>query len=108
MYVFSNGDVYEGNFVAGMIDGRGTYRWKDGHSYTGEVWQGTSLTRLTPEQFSAGKRHGKGTLLWPDGAKFWGTFQDEMRSGKGTVSMSRVGVCVADEPAVRTRGWIHI
>ncbi len=43
-------DTYEGDFLAGLPDGKGTYRWSNGNEYTGE--------------FSKGFRQGKGKLIY--------------------------------------------
>jgi radial spoke head protein 1 len=55
---FSNGDVYEGEYVDGKRHGNGTYTWKAGHFYRGG--------------FVSNVRHGEGYFVYPDGSKYNG------------------------------------
>ena len=37
---FPNGDVYIGDFIHGLPEGKGEYRWANHAIYTGDFWQG--------------------------------------------------------------------
>jgi hypothetical protein len=91
-YVYTNGFVYEGNFVKGlrsglgiltdpegnkydgmwendMFHGQGTYTWSDGSKYTGE-WKN-------------GVQDGYGIFFYPNGDKYTGYFKNNQFHGKG-------------------------
>ena len=36
--IFNNGDVYEGNWQAGLKHGKGIYKWKNGIIFDGNFW----------------------------------------------------------------------
>lgn len=85
------GVYYDGETVAGHLEGKGMMIWADSSSYSGK-WK-TNM------------RHGKGTMKWKngtvfmgkfkndelikgtfiflDGAKYYGKFQDDKFHGKG-------------------------
>lgn len=50
VYEFANGDVYKGAFKKGFMEGRGTYTYKNGDKYIG-TWK-------------AGKMDGRGHFHW--------------------------------------------
>ncbi|CAL6084541.1 Conserved_hypothetical protein [Hexamita inflata] len=52
-YKFSNGDIYNGNFLNGKPSGFGVYKWNTGQKYEGN--------------FTNGKIQGKGTLTKESG-----------------------------------------
>jgi hypothetical protein len=37
---YASGDVYEGEWVNGKFQGKGTYIWKNGQKYQGEYFEG--------------------------------------------------------------------
>ncbi len=37
---FPNGDVYDGEFIDGLPEGKGSYLWKKGAMYQGDFKQG--------------------------------------------------------------------
>lgn len=91
--VADNGEVYEGDFLRGDIEGEGMYTWGDGRCYKGP-WknnkqQGLGMF-LWPDgrkymgQYNDGKIHGMGKLEWPDGRAYEGEWQDGVQNGKGT------------------------
>ena len=36
--IFSNGDIYEGSWQAGLKHGKGVYKWKNGTTFDGNFW----------------------------------------------------------------------
>jgi len=67
--VYNSGDVYEGENKYDKFDGKGTYTWADGTSYSGE-WKNDL-------------KHGQGTYIWNNGDKYEGSFVDDKKSGYG-------------------------
>ncbi len=65
-----NGQLYEGSFEGGELDGTGTFTWPDGRRYEGE--------------FSAGTKRGQGEMVWPTGNRYVGAFENDQRHGRGT------------------------
>ena len=61
-FLFSNGDVYEGNFKEHARKGIGKYTWADGSTYEGE--------------FKDNKHHRDGKLTKIDGKYMLGTFKE--------------------------------
>lgn len=59
-----------------QMEGKGSYRWKDGSKYNGE--------------FVEGKRHGHGVQVWPLPGKgvmmYDGQWENDKRSGWGKLS----------------------
>ena len=52
-YISRPGNVYSGEFVDGLMEGNGTFKWASGYKYQGSWKQG--------------KRNGFGTLFNADG-----------------------------------------
>jgi hypothetical protein len=71
LYIWSNGEEYEGDFVKGIKHGKGKYTWPDGCIYEGE--------------YNNGIREGKGKYFWEDGRIFIGRFKDGKPDGKGKI-----------------------
>ncbi|XP_010657695.1 phosphatidylinositol 4-phosphate 5-kinase 8 isoform X1 [Vitis vinifera] len=69
--VFSNGDIYVGNFKGVFPHGKGKYTWSDGTVYDGD-WE-------------EGKMTGKGQIFWFTGAKYDGDFSGGFLHGSGTL-----------------------
>jgi len=69
LYIWSNGEEYEGDFVKGIKHGKGKYTWPDGCRYEGE--------------YNNGIREGKGKYFWEDGRFFKGMFKEGKPDGKG-------------------------
>ncbi|KAK4784774.1 hypothetical protein SAY86_019142 [Trapa natans] len=68
--VFSNGDIYIGNFKGILPHGKGKYTWLGGTYFEGD-WED-------------GKMHGKGQLVWPSGARYDGDISGGYLHGFGT------------------------
>jgi len=62
LYIWQNGERYEGGWRSGKFEGRGSYTWADGSKYSGN-WQG-------------GKRNGSGTFYSPSGVAKTGVWKD--------------------------------
>ena len=77
VYLTSDGDVYQGEYMNGFKNGFGTYAWADGDYYEG--------------QWSDGDREGTGTYTWADGDVYVGDFLDNKRTGTGTYTWASTG-----------------
>jgi hypothetical protein len=97
------GNVYEGGFVADKYHGRGKITFADGSSYEGE--------------YAEGKPHGKGTYTYASGGSYEGEWAEGKKHGKGTYTYAdgavEVGCYEADADvgqgvkwsADRTEAW---
>lgn len=65
---------YDGEWVKGKWNGKGTLIFQSDDKYIGE--------------FKDGKIHGKGTITFSDGSKFVGEFKDNDMHGKATVPLA--------------------
>ncbi len=70
IYVFDNGEKYNGETRNSQRDGKGTYYFVSGEWYTGE-WKNN-------------KRNGQGTNYFADGEKYVGNWKNDERHGYGT------------------------
>jgi len=70
IYLYSNGEKYEGQFKNGKRHGRGRLNFPDSSKYIG--------------QFKNGKRHGQGILNFPDGGYYIGEWKDDLLKGQET------------------------
>jgi hypothetical protein len=100
---FSNGDVYEGEWVDGTRHGKGTLRFANGSSYLGDfahnAFHGFGLLTIKRTQhaltkkwipgerydgeFRHGKKHGRGTAKTAAGDTFDGEFEHGYYHGRG-------------------------
>jgi hypothetical protein len=62
------GNVYEGDFVDGVFNGKGKLATNDGE-YVGE--------------FKNGEQHGKGEFKWGNGSSYRGNYFKGLREGYG-------------------------
>ncbi len=62
LYIWQNGERYEGDWRNGKFEGRGSYTWADGSKYSGN-WQ-------------SGRRNGSGTFYSPNGVAKTGIWKD--------------------------------
>ena len=72
---FSNGDMYEGEWIEGEMNGVGEYFVYDSE------WGGFEKTYKG--EFAQGKRHGKGCMSYNDYSKYQGNWQNNQRTGYG-------------------------
>jgi hypothetical protein len=71
-FVYSNGDVYDGEWVNGKKQGTGTYTRADGSVYDGE--------------YNRDRKHGKGRCTWVNGNAYIGHWVDGVQQGQGTLT----------------------
>lgn len=69
VYTYTNGSIYEGQWVDGRKQGQGKQMQPDGSVYTGE-WRDNQM-------------HGKGRMRWDNGDSYDGTWSDGHMHGKG-------------------------
>lgn len=67
--VFSNGDIYMGQWADNCPNGHGKCLWADGCMYVGD--------------WCKGKTMGKGKFSWPSGATYEGQFKNGYMDGEG-------------------------
>ena len=92
---FASGDVYEGDFKAGRMDGYGKMTYIDGDTYEGE-WKcdehhGKGKYTFPPPscayydgELVEGNANGCGVKVWEDGSKYTGEWKHNMYHGTGT------------------------
>ncbi|KAL3814745.1 hypothetical protein ACJIZ3_016013 [Penstemon smallii] len=83
--VFSNGDIYMGQWSENCPNGHGKYLWADGCMYNGD--------------WLRGKNMGHGKFSWPSGATYEGQFKNGYMDGEGTYTGS------SDDTYKGT--WVH-
>lgn len=72
---WTNGDVYEGEFLDGLMHGQGTFTSGVAGAYRGG--------------FVRGYREGRGTMIYPDGTGYEGDFLANHFHGRGRLSWSQ-------------------
>ncbi|OQR94545.1 radial spoke protein 1 [Achlya hypogyna] len=102
---FANGDLYDGEWLEGVREGRGTFTYVSGAVYQGEfaqnLFHGFGSLRVPDTQhpltkawvkgssyegsFACGRKSGKGTLVHGDGSSYDGNFADDVFSGHGVL-----------------------
>ena len=78
MYRYPDGAVYEGEYKAGKIEGRGVFRYASGDVYEG-VWK-------------SGVREGQGTYRYASNAVYEGQYKRDQKEGRGTFRYADGGV----------------
>jgi len=73
------GDVFEGEWLNGLLHGLGTYYYQANNQFKGDKYFGENIN---------GKMHGQGTYTHSNGNKYVGKHKDGMRHGQGTFSFS--------------------
>uniref|UniRef100_K3X194 Uncharacterized protein n=1 Tax=Globisporangium ultimum (strain ATCC 200006 / CBS 805.95 / DAOM BR144) TaxID=431595 RepID=K3X194_GLOUD len=116
---YSNGDIYDGEWLNGKRHGKGMLKFAEGGSYIGEfgenVYHGFGLLTIPKSQhaltkkwipgeryegeFAQGRKHGKGTAKTRDGDSYDGFFIDGYYHGKGT--------CAYANGDVYDGNWVH-
>ena len=89
---YAGGDVYDGEWKAGVPEGRGVYRYANGDVYDGE-WkadkkEGRGVYRyangdIYDGEFKAGNREGRGVERFANGDVVSGFFKQDARVGEG-------------------------
>ena len=69
VYVFANGDKYEGHFESNLFNGKGLQTYTSGDVYRGD--------------FVNNNKTGQGIYLYANGDRYEGGFQDNLLHGKG-------------------------
>jgi hypothetical protein len=92
IYKYSNGVVYEGDFVNNLKNGIGVMVWQSGDKYIGE-WKAGYITgkgkliykdgRIYEGDFLKDQIEGKGTMIYKDGSKYIGDFKNGLKNGQG-------------------------
>jgi hypothetical protein len=93
---YPNGDVYEGDFLDGIREGRGVYRYgSNGDKYDGEWRQNRKhgIGKMTYNgkgeyqgYWENGRRHGEGVFTYPNGDVYSGWWRFGEKEGTGTYS----------------------
>ncbi|CAM9274113.1 unnamed protein product [Ectocarpus sp. 12 AP-2014] len=92
------GSTYEGTFVDGELEGKGSKLWADGRRYEGEFNRGEAsgeghFTSPAGESYvgtwALNKRHGRGKLVLPNGeGSYVGEFQRHRFHGDGQLVLA--------------------
>lgn len=98
IYMFPNGDKYEGDYIQSEIDGTierqgtGTHTTSEGTVYVG-LWMGDKMNGqgkilFTSEavyegDFVNNQFHGTGRYTWPNGSFYEGQFNENKMEGDG-------------------------
>jgi uncharacterized caspase-like protein len=92
VYVWDNGDRYDGAFGQDKPDGRGKYHFANGDTYEGEVKSGVIIGRGTymtkagdtfEGAFVGGKPHGVGVYRFANGDRYEGEMDQGRLQGRG-------------------------
>lgn len=76
-YLFENGDLYNGQWKKGEMNGYGVYEFANGDVYKGA--------------FKKGKMEGRGTYKYANDDKYIGTWKDGKMNGRGHFHWSLPG-----------------
>ncbi|XP_069106172.1 MORN repeat-containing protein 2-like [Argopecten irradians] len=97
VYIFPNGDKYEGEFIHGSDgsverSGQGVHTTTDGTTYSGQ-WESDKMNgqgKLTNPSgavyegcFTNNQFHGRGKYTWPNCSFYEGDFQENRMEGDG-------------------------
>jgi len=97
VYVYENGDRYEGEFKDGRRSGEGVFQYANGDSFAGsydnDVRNGRGVYIFKngdryEGDFKNGEREGKGVYTFHDGKVYDGEFIKDGQSGKGNFKES--------------------
>jgi hypothetical protein len=89
------GDVIEGEWRNGLLNGQGIYNHKNGEKYFGGFRDGNKHGQGSFYYVDNGKyigaflndkRHGLGSYISPDGTKFYGEYKDNLANGQAIVT----------------------
>ncbi|UJR18656.1 hypothetical protein I4U23_005564 [Adineta vaga] len=92
IFIYNNGDTYEGETKDGKKHGRGTYNRSNGNTYQGD-WLNDKLAGQGIYTWMGGDRYigdwvdnrktGYGIMTWPNEGQYIGLFQNDMFRGRG-------------------------
>lgn len=68
-YKWKDGKIYSGEFVNDKLDGNGIFLWPDKKKYIG--------------QYKKDKKNGLGIFIWPNGKRYEGEWKDGKQHGYG-------------------------
>lgn len=93
-YVYTDGNIYEGDWVDGKRHGKGKYTFVDGNVYEGD-WVDDAIPEKVKGKITFadgeiyigdlvdGQKHGNGESIYPNGEVYKGAFLNGQRHGKG-------------------------
>jgi hypothetical protein len=95
----ANGDRYDGAFVDGRFEGKGTYVFAGdtGAKYVGDwvggLYEGAGVETYAggvvyKGAFAGGKRHGYGVMTYANGSVYKGAWVDGRKQGKGIMELA--------------------
>ena len=74
MYIWANGDRYQGTWKDGKKHGPGIYLFLSNNEFKGDIYVG---------EYKDDIRHGQGTYIFKDGSKYTGYWLDNNPNGQG-------------------------
>ena len=93
--------MYYGAFQAGKKNGKGIYMWPNGQTYDGEFrndeCSGFGILHYPDGKrfegpWKEGKKHGKGIYAWPNGAKYHVNYIDGVKKDAGRLEGTNVSL----------------
>ena len=125
--VYSNRDVYDGEFVDGLREGKGVMTMSNGDTYQGEfhkdVYHGYGIFQWSPfydddenyfvgkryeGEWSDGKKTGRGVFILGDGGVYSGMFLNNFYHGQGMLKLANGDVIKGEFSRGRASGKILI
>lgn len=91
VFIYKNGDTYEGGISEGLYSGYGKLKFKDGPSYFGNFIKGlkdgpgvyVSATAVIGGVWEKGILRGEATISYYNGSKYEGNLENGLRHGQG-------------------------
>ena len=74
MYIFANGDRYQGAWKDGKKHGPGIFLYLADNEFKGDIYVG---------EYKFDIYNGQGTYIWKDGSKYTGNWLDNNQDGQG-------------------------
>ena len=104
---YPNGDIYDGYFVEGVREGRGTYYYaSNGEKYDGEWLKNLKhgigkMTYAKTGEYNGfwenGRRHGEGIFTYTNGDVYSGWWKFGEKEGTGTYTFKSTGMKLAGD-----------
>lgn len=117
---YPSGDIYEGDFLDGIREGRGNYRYAtNGDKYDGELRQnlkhgiGKMIYNGKGEYYGYwenGKRHGEGRFTYTNGDVYSGWWKFGEKEGTGTYIFKSTGMKLFGQwkhSSIESGKWIY-